>query len=87
MSTEAIRNYFGLKYPVRIEWLNDSSCNIVLKDKDIAGQLVEDFTRRDLPKTETMKDEADESTARAIQCGMSSNRTRWRVFSVACTLE
>jgi len=41
MSTDAIRSYFGLNYPVRIEWLNDSSCNIALKDKELAGQLVE----------------------------------------------
>lgn len=55
MSTDNIRGYFGIKYMIKIEWLNDSSCNIVLPSKEVAGQLVEEFTRHD-KKQADMKD-------------------------------
>jgi hypothetical protein len=55
MSNDAIRAYFTPSYTYRIEWLNDSSCNLVFQSKEIAGQLVEEFTRKDGPDKD-MKD-------------------------------
>ncbi len=40
-----------------IEWLNDSSCNIVLTNKQMAADLVSEFTRKDKPDTGGMQDE------------------------------
>lgn len=40
MSNEMIRNYFKINPHFKIEWINDSSCNIVFNSKEEAEAAV-----------------------------------------------
>lgn len=54
MSNELLRNYFHIHPHFRIEWINDSSCNIAFNNKEEADEAV-----LPLIKGAGMKDEAD----------------------------
>lgn len=51
MSNELIRNYFHLNPHFRIEWINDSSCNLTYQSKEEAQSAIQP-----LIKGEGMKD-------------------------------
>ena len=40
MSNEMIRNYFHINPHFRIEWINDSSCNLVFQSEQEAKEAV-----------------------------------------------
>lgn len=44
MSTSDICKYFSNFGPVKIEWLNDSSCNAVFPSEDLAEKAVLDLS-------------------------------------------
>ena len=79
MSNELIRNYFHIHPHFRIEWINDSSCNIVFGSGQEAQEAV-----LPLIKGEGMKDEAD-STFPSTQSGTSCPSTRWRASGAGST--
>ena len=55
MSNEKIRHYFNINPHFRIEWINDSSCNISFNSPEEAEASVKPFVKGD-----SMKDEKDE---------------------------
>lgn len=77
MSNELIRNYFHINPHFRIEWINDSSCNLVFNSKVEADEAV-----LPLVKGDGMKDEGD-SRYDFTQFGMSFRITKCRVLSVS----
>lgn len=54
MSNERIRNYFHVNPHFRIEWINDSSCNICFKTKEEAEEAIKPHIKGD-----SMADEKD----------------------------
>ena len=54
MSNELIRNYFHVNPHFRIEWINDSSCNIVFQSKEEAEEAMKPHI-----KGSGMNDESD----------------------------
>lgn len=54
MSNEMIRNFFHINPHFRIEWINDSSCNIAYGSKEEAEEAI-----MPLIKGDGMKDEND----------------------------
>jgi len=54
MSNELIRNYFHVNPHFKIQWINDSSCNIVFNSKEEAEEAVKPHR-----KGAAMEDESD----------------------------
>lgn len=71
MSNEMIRNYFHVNPHFRIEWINDSSCNIAFNSKDEAAEAIQPHV-----KGAGMKDEAD-----SIICSMQFG-TNWKTMKL-----
>jgi hypothetical protein len=47
MSNEKIRNYFHTNPHFKIEWINDSSCNIAFETKEAAEEAIKPYIKGD----------------------------------------
>ncbi len=47
MSNEKIRNYFHTNPHFKIEWINDSSCNIAFESKEAAEEAIKPYIKGD----------------------------------------
>lgn len=81
MSNELIRNYFSINPHFRIEWINDSSCNLVFPSNQEADSAV-----MPLVVGEGMKDETDRNSF-LTQCGTHCLTTKSKAQNVSSTAE
>ena len=40
MTTEKVLSYFSKFQPLKVEWLNDSSCNVVFESEEYLGKAI-----------------------------------------------
>lgn len=82
MSNEIIRNYFHINPHFKIEWINDSSCNLVFNSDTEAQEAV-----LPLAKGEGMRDENEGTNHDLTQFGMNCRSMRLKGTKGNCSVD